>query len=114
MLLAAIGLFGVISFLVQQGRREIGVRMALGAAPRDVLRHVLGQALRWTVAGMAAGIPAALAAARLLRSLLFQVAPFDPRALAAAAILLAAAAIVAAAAPAWRAARIDPAAALRD
>src|SRR5579885_1023925 len=113
-LLAAIGLFGVISFLVEQGRREIGVRMALGATPRDVLRHVLGQALRWTLAGMALGIPAALATARLLRSLLFRVAPFDPGALIAAAVLLAAVAILAAAAPAWRAARLDPAAALRE
>jgi len=113
-LLAAIGLFGVVSFLVTQGRREIGVRMALGAAPGDVLRHVLTMALRWTAFGLAAGVPGTLAVARLLRSLLFQIGPFDLRPLGAAAALLAAVAVLAASAPAWRAARTDPAAALRE
>jgi ABC-type antimicrobial peptide transport system permease subunit len=113
-LLAALGLFGVISFLVQQGRREIGVRMALGAAPGDVVRHVLGFALRWTGAGLVIGIPGALAVSRGLRSLLFQVAPNDPASLAAAAAALAATAVIAAAGPAWRAARLDPARTLRE
>jgi hypothetical protein len=112
--LAAIGLFGVMSFLVAQARREIGVRMALGAAPRDVIRHVLGFAMRWTMAGMALGIPGALAVARWLRSMLFQVQPADPGALGAAAAMLAAVAFAAAAGPAWRAARVDPARTLRE
>jgi predicted permease len=113
-LLAALGLFGVISFLVQQSRREIGVRMALGAAQSDVVRHVLGSALRWTGAGLAIGIPGALAVSRGLRSLLFQVAPNDPASLAAAAAALVCVAVMAAAGPAWRAARLDPARTLRQ
>ena len=113
-LLAALGLFGVISFLVQQGRREIGVRMALGAAQGDVVRHVLGFALRWTGAGLAIGIPGALAVSRGLRSLLFQVKPNDAASLAAAAAALAGVAVLAAVGPAWRAARLDPAKTLRE
>jgi ABC-type antimicrobial peptide transport system permease subunit len=113
-LLAALGLFGVISFLVQQGRREIGVRMALGAAQSDVVRHVLGFALRWTGAGLAIGIPGALAVSRGMRSMLFQVKPGDPAALAGAAAALIGVAVIAAAGPAWRAARLDPARTLRE
>jgi predicted permease len=113
-LLAALGLFGVIGFLVQQSRREIGVRMALGAAQGDVVRHVLGFALRWTGAGIAIGLPGALAVSRGLRSMLFQVTPTDPATLAAAAAALAAVAVIAAAGPAWRAARVDAARTLRE
>jgi predicted permease len=113
-MLAALGLFGVISFLVQQGRREIGVRMALGAAQGDVVRHVLGFALRWTGAGLAIGLPGALAVSRGLRAMLFQVAPNDPASLAAAAAALVGVAVIAAAGPAWRAARLDPARTLRE
>jgi predicted permease len=113
-LLAALGLFGVISFLVQQGRREIGVRMALGAARGDVVRHMLGFALRWTAAGFAIGIPGTLAVSRGLRSLLFQVPANDPASLGAAAGVLATVAVIAAAGPAWRAARVDPARTLRE
>ena len=113
-LLAAIGLFGVMSFLVTQRRREIGVRMALGATPREVVRHVLGFAARWTAAGLAAGAFGAFAATRWLRSLLFQVEPGDPWALAAAVAVLAVVALASAAAPAGRAAGVDPAETLRD
>jgi predicted permease len=113
-LLAALGLFGVMSFLVQQGRREIGVRMALGAARGHVVRHVLGFALRWTAFGVAIGVPGTLAVTRGLRSLLFQVKPADGWSLAAAAAVLAAVAIGAAAGPAWRATRLDPARTLRE
>jgi len=113
-LLAALGLFGVISFLVQQGRREIGVRMALGAAQGDVFRHVFGFAIRWTVAGVAIGLAGALAASHGLRSMLFRVPPNDPASLAAAAAALVAVAVIAAAGPAWRAARLDPARTLRE
>jgi predicted permease len=112
--LAGIGLFGVMSFLVGQRRREIGVRMALGATPRSVIRHVLGFAARWTGCGLAAGGLGAVAATRWLRSLLFQVEPGDPWALAAAAMLLAVVAVASAVTPAWRAAEMDPAETLRE
>jgi len=114
MLLAAIGLFGVLSFLVAQRRREIGVRMALGATPRGVVRHMLAFAARWTASGLVVGAVGAIVAARWLRALLFQVEPGDPRALAGAVLLLAAVAMAAAAAPAWRAAAVDPAQTLRE
>ena len=113
-LLAAIGLFGVMSFLVTERRREIGVRMALGATPREVVRHVLGLAAQWTAAGLAIGAFGAFAATRWLRSLLFQVEPGDPWALAAAVAVLAVVALASAAAPAGRAAGVDPAETLRE
>jgi ABC-type antimicrobial peptide transport system permease subunit len=112
--LAAIGLFGVMSFLVAQRRREIGVRMALGATPPDVVRHVLGFAARWTAAGLALGSFGAIAATRALGTLLFRVEPGDPWALAAAGALLVTVAIASAALPARRAALVDPAQTLRE
>lgn len=113
-LLAAIGLFGVMSFLVAQRRREIGVRMALGATPPDVVRHVLGFAARWTATGLALGSFGAVAATRALGALLFRVEPGDPSALAAAVALLVTVAIASAALPARRAALVDPAQTLRE
>ena len=113
-LLAAIGLFGVMSFLVAQRRREIGVRMALGATPESVVQHMLGFAARWTASGLMLGAFGAVAATRWLRSLLFQVEPGDPRAIAGAVVLLALVAMASAALPAWRAAGVDPATTLRE
>ncbi|MDE3166658.1 MAG: ABC transporter permease, partial [Acidobacteriota bacterium] len=113
-MLAAIGLFGVLSFLAAQRRREIGVRVALGATPGRIARHMLGFAARWTGAGLLAGIAGSIAAARWLRSMLFGVAPGDVRALAAATVLLAVVALVAAAVPSRRAARVDPIESLRE
>jgi predicted permease len=113
-LLAAIGLFGVMSFLVAQRTREIGVRMALGATPRQILRMTLGQAARWTGAGIAVGAAGSLAAAGLLRSLLFGVEPSDPLALIGAVALLGTLALLAAAIPAGKAARQDPMETLRE
>jgi putative ABC transport system permease protein len=113
-LLAAIGLFGVMSFLVAQRRREIGVRMALGATPRDVARLTLGFAARWTAAGVLAGGIGAFAAARALRSLLFGVDAGDLRALGAAVLMLAVVALIAAAGPARRASLLDPMETLRE
>ena len=113
-LLAAIGLFGVMSFLIAQSRREIGVRMALGATPGRVLRHTLRLALRWVAIGVAAGLPGALATSHWLQSLLFQVPPGDPVVFAAPALLLGLVALLAAAGPAWRASRLDPATTLRE
>jgi predicted permease len=113
-LLAAIGLFGTMSFLVARRRREIGVRMALGATAGNVLRHVLGGAARWALAGIAIGIPGVISVSRFLRALLFRVDPLDPAALVFSAMFLAAVVLAAAFAPAWRAARLDPADTLRQ
>ncbi|MFN7921736.1 MAG: ABC transporter permease [Bryobacteraceae bacterium] len=112
-LLAAIGLYGVLSFLIARQTQEIGVRMALGATPPLIARLVLRRALRWTLGGAILGIAASFAAQRWLASLLFGVAsPAVPAALASA--LLFAVALIAAWIPARRAARIDPLAALRQ
>jgi putative ABC transport system permease protein len=113
-LLAAIGLFGVLSFLVAQRRREIGVRVALGATPGEIARLTLGFAARWTGLGIAAGGIGALMVARWLQSLLFGVEAGDVRAIGAAAVMLGAVALVAAAGPARRAARLDPMESLRE
>jgi ABC-type lipoprotein release transport system permease subunit len=113
-LLAAIGLFGVLSFLVAQRRREIGVRMALGATPGGVALLTLGFAARWTGLGLAMGGIGAVAVARWLRSMLFGVEPGDVRALVTAALLLGLVALAAAAAPARHAARLDPMDSLRE
>jgi predicted permease len=113
LVLAAFGLYGVLSFAVSQRRCEIGVRMALGAGRTEVAGLVLREGLKPVLAGLAAGLPAAFFACRLLRSLLFGVAPDDPVTFAAAPLLLAAVAALACYLPAWRAARIDPAISLR-
>ena len=112
-LLAAIGLGGVMAFLVERRRQEIGVRMALGGTPAAMVRLTLGFAARWTAAGVVLGGGAALLAGRWLRSLLFHVDAGDPGLLAAAAGLLVLVALAAAAGPARRAAGVDPMAALR-
>lgn len=114
LLLAAIGLYGVVSFLVAQRTQEIGVRMALGATPRAIARLVLEHAARWTAAGAALGVIGSLVAVRLLRTMLFQVPARDPWTLAAAVVVLLAVALVAAWIPSRRAARVDPMQALRQ
>jgi putative ABC transport system permease protein len=113
LLLAAVGLFGVLSFLVTQRTREIGVRMAVGARPADIALQIQKQAGVWTGLGLAAGLAGSLALARTVRGLLFEVSPTDPRSLAAAVAVLVAVAALAAWLPARRAARIDPVVALR-
>ena len=113
-LLAAIGLYGVISFLVAQRTQEIGVRMALGATPGAITRLMLAHAARWTAAGMALGLAGALVTARLLQALLYQVSATDPATIVAVAALLAGVAVLAAWVPSRRAARVDPAQALRQ
>jgi ABC-type antimicrobial peptide transport system permease subunit len=114
LVLAAIGLFGVMSFLVAQRTREIGVRMALGATPGDVLWSTIKESGRWTAAGLIAGVIGSIIAARLLRSLLFQVEPGDPRVIAGAVLVLCAVAALATLGPARRAARLDPMTTLRQ
>ncbi len=113
LLLAAVGLYGVLSYTVAQRTAEIGLRMALGATPGDVLGMLLRHA-GWLVGlGIAAGAAAAYGATRVLSSLLFGVRASDPATLAATAALLGAVALLAATAPAWRAMRVAPATALR-
>jgi predicted permease len=112
--LAAIGIHGVLSYDVAARRREFGIRLALGARPWDVLRDVLGRAARTTMFGLAAGTIGALAITRLLASLLFGVAPTDVWSFLGAALLLAAVAMAASLAPARQAVSADPATTLRE
>ena len=114
LLLAAIGLYGVMAFTVREETREIGLRMALGAGPERVRRDVLRRALSVIALGGAAGLVGALASSRVLAGLLFQVQPADPVALGAACLLLGVVALAAAYLPARRATRVDPAIALRS
>jgi predicted permease len=111
--LAAIGIYGVMAYLVSQGTREIGIRMALGATQSAVLRLVVRQGLVLALSGVAIGLVAALAFSRLLSGLLFGVRSNDPLTFAAIAILLMAVALLASYIPARRAARIDPMISLR-
>jgi macrolide transport system ATP-binding/permease protein len=111
--LASIGMSGVFAYMVRQRTREIGLRMALGAHPGQVVRLVLASHLRALAWGLAAGLAGAFAATRLLRSMMNGVSPFDPLAYAGVFALLIAAAAAASALPARRAARVDPVTALR-
>ncbi|HEY7700380.1 MAG TPA: FtsX-like permease family protein, partial [Vicinamibacteria bacterium] len=113
LLLAAIGLYGVVAFSVSQRVREIGLRMALGASSSDVSRLVLREGLKLALAGVALGVAGALVTSRLLESLLFEVEPRDPVTLVLIAALLVAVALAASYLPARRASRIDPFLALR-
>jgi putative ABC transport system permease protein len=113
-LLTAVGLYGLLAYVVAQRRREIGIRMALGAQTVDIGVLVGRQALAMVVGGIVVGLGAAGAAAQWMRSLLYGVAPSDPRSLAAAAVFVALVAAVAIAIPLARATHIEPAAALRQ
>ena len=111
--LAAVGIYGVLSYNVSQRHREIGVRMALGAEQRDILRLVVRQGLLLTMVGVALGIAGALAVTRLLTSLLFGIKPTDPIAYTGVSLLLVLVAFVACWVPARRATRQDTMVALR-
>ncbi len=111
--LALIGLYGVMAYSVAQRTQEIGVRRALGAGHRDVLWMVVGQGLRVTLIGVVCGVAGAYACTRLLQSMLFEVSATDPVTFVGVPTALALAAVLASLVPAWRALRIDPAAALR-
>ena len=113
LLLATIGIYGVIAYAVAQRTHEIGVRMALGAQRRDVVRMIVWQGMAIAVAGIAIGIAAALALTRVLAGLLYDVTPTDPATFAAVTGLLAATAFAACAGPALKAALVDPIVALR-
>jgi predicted permease len=112
LLLAAVGLYGVLSFLVARQTREIGVRMAIGARPRDIALQVQRYAGVWTAVGVVAGLAGSFELARTIRGLLFEVSPTDPISLAAAVAVLVVTAGLAAWIPSHRAARVDPVIAL--
>jgi predicted permease len=114
LLLAATGTYGVLSYMVALQRREIGIRMALGAEPSVVIRAVMGHGLKLACAGLVAGLAGALVLTRLMETLLFAVRPNDPATLAGVAALIAAVAAAASLIPAFRATRVDPLVALKD
>jgi ABC-type antimicrobial peptide transport system permease subunit len=114
LLLAGLGLYGTTSHAVTRRRQEIGIRMALGARPAQVVRLILGRAAALTIAGTALGTAAAAGATRYLESQLFGIRPSDPATFVVVALTLAGLAALAAWVPAHRATRIDPLAALRD
>jgi putative ABC transport system permease protein len=112
-LLAALGLYGVLAHAVNQRRREIGIRMALGAGTSDVLSQVLKNAAWMVLVGLAIGVLGALALTRVMSTLLFEVSALDPIAFAVAAACMALVGLFAALIPAARATRVDPVRALR-
>jgi putative ABC transport system permease protein len=114
LVLAAIGIYGLLAYSVEQRRQEMGIRRALGAQPRDILRLVLGEGLGLTLAGIAAGLAGAYAISRALAALLFQVSPTDPVVFAGMALLFVAVALVAGYLPARRALDVDPVIAIRE
>jgi predicted permease len=114
LVLALVGLYGVIAYLVAQRTQEIGIRIALGAQRRDVLRLVVGRGLGLTVAGAAIGVGVALATTHLLRAMLFQESPTDPLVFVSVPLAFAAVSLFASWLPARRAASVDPMIALRD
>jgi ABC-type antimicrobial peptide transport system permease subunit len=114
LLLACIGIYGVLAYVTSQRVPEIGLRMALGATSRDVLRLVLGQSLRMILAGLGVGLATAFAAARVLEKLVAGVRSTEPSTFALMVAILMAAALFASFLPARRASRIDPISALRQ
>lgn len=114
LVLAAVGIAGVVSYSVAQRTNEIGIRMALGARPRDVLGLVVRRSMLWAAIGVAAGLLASLALTRLLSDLLYSVRPTDPAVLGSVAFLLAGIALLASYLPARRATKVDPMVALHE
>jgi ABC-type antimicrobial peptide transport system permease subunit len=114
LLLAAIGTYGVLSYMVSERRREIGIRVALGAARSQVLTQFMKQGLQVTALGVTIGLAGALALNRLIASLLFGVQPTDTVTIAFVIATIMAVAAVASWLPAWRASRVDPNIVLRD
>jgi ABC-type antimicrobial peptide transport system permease subunit len=113
LVLAIVGIYGVTSYLAAQRTNEIGIRMALGAQPQDILHMVIGQSGKMALAGIAIGVMASLACTRLIANQLFRVRPDDPITFVTVAILFALVSVGACLIPARRAMRVDPMAALR-
>jgi putative ABC transport system permease protein len=114
LLLAAIGIYSVLSYNVRRRVREIGIRMALGAQLGDVLKMIVTQGMKATTIGLGIGLMGALALGRLVASLIYGVHPTDPITFGAVSLLLASVGLLASVVPAYRAVRIDPLVALRD
>jgi putative ABC transport system permease protein len=114
MTIATVGLYGLIAYGVAQRTREIGVRIALGARPRDIMAQISGSAVRLTMIGVAIGVAGAAVFARLLTAMLYGVSASDPRTYVGVSLGLVVVALTAAVVPSWRAARVDPTVALRD
>ncbi|HEU0186240.1 MAG TPA: FtsX-like permease family protein, partial [Blastocatellia bacterium] len=113
LLLAAVGVYGITAYMVGQRTREVGIRIALGADRRDILRLIVGQGVRVTFVGGGVGLGAALSLTRFLSGQLFGVSPFDPLTFVAVALLLTFVALIACYIPARRATKIDPMIALK-
>jgi putative ABC transport system permease protein len=111
--LASVGIYGVLAYFVASRTREIGVRIAIGATRQTVVRYVVGQGMRWAAGGIAIGLLGALAASRLIATLLFDVPADDPMTFVLATTAISLVAVMACAIPALRAVRIDPTVALR-
>jgi ABC-type antimicrobial peptide transport system permease subunit len=114
LLLAVIGLYGVMSYVVSQSRRELGLRMALGAGVADLLRLIMSRGAILTAAGIGLGVFAAIGITRLLNNLLYKVSPHDPWAFGSAFVVIAISSLTACFLPAWRATRVDAVQSLRD
>jgi ABC-type antimicrobial peptide transport system permease subunit len=112
--LAAIGLYGVLAYAVTRRRREIGVRLALGAQKRDILSLIIRHGMKLALVGVGLGVVAALGLTRVMRSLLYQVTPTDPLTFAAVTLLLVVITLAACWLPARRAAQVDPMTSLRN
>jgi ABC-type antimicrobial peptide transport system permease subunit len=113
LILAAVGLYGILAYLVAQQTSEIGIRLALGARRAQVLRKILFDGIRPALFGLGAGLLISAGLARLIQSILYETEPLDPTVFAAVTIVLLAVSAGACFAPAWRAARLDPMQALR-
>ena len=114
LVIAALGVYGMLSYSVSCRRREIGIRLAIGAAPPRIVRVILGEGLRLALVGVVAGLVFAIAASRITRSVVVDVNPSDPRILAAVAATMFAVACLAAFLPARRASAVDPIVVLRQ